>query len=74
MIGYTAKFIEEAIIVARRERCIDLTLAHFKSGFTEAFIHEGVPVANPFDPAIEPEPINLFKVSHPRVGTAPRKV
>ena len=74
MIGYTAKFIEEAIIVARREGCIDLTLAHFKSGFTEAFIHEGGPVANPFDPAIEPEPINLFKVSHPRVGTAPRKV
>jgi hypothetical protein len=67
MIGYTAKFIEEAIIVARRAGCIDLTQAHFEEGFTATFIQEGARVANPFDPNIEPEPINVLKISH-RVG------
>jgi hypothetical protein len=74
MIGYTAKFIEEAIIIARREGCIDLTQAHFRAGFTESFIQEGARLANPFDPDIEPEPINLLKSSHLRDDRAARRV
>jgi hypothetical protein len=64
LIGYTAKFIEAAIIIARREGRADLDQTHFEKGFAEAFIQEGSRILNPFDPDIEPEPMNLPKVLH----------
>lgn len=72
-VGYTAKFLEAAMIVARREgrSCLDQT--HFLKGFMEAQVQEGAPVPNPFDPDITPEPLNYPAVHQSSGGRAKRR-